>query len=195
MRGSVSDLRTEVAGLGSLSREDLAARWAKSFGSAPPVGVRRDLLERAVAWHLQAGRCGGFSAETRRLLKAAMASAEARAAGRAVDRYGDERIVVADRAATGDEQQGDEADNSGSIPGPLASDAAPASSSKGRQQRQRRTVRPPGARLLREWNGQTHVIDAIKGGYVFEAKVYPSLTAIAGKITGAHWSGPRFFGL
>ncbi|MBL8583942.1 MAG: DUF2924 domain-containing protein, partial [Rhizobiaceae bacterium] len=33
------------------------------------------------------------------------------------------------------------------------------------------------------------------GGYVFEAKVYPSLSAIARLITGAHWSGPRFFGL
>ncbi|TIV42501.1 MAG: DUF2924 domain-containing protein, partial [Mesorhizobium sp.] len=25
--------------------------------------------------------------------------------------------------------------------------------------------------------------------------VYPSLSSIARKITGAHWSGPRFFGL
>ena len=53
----------------------------------------------------------------------------------------------------------------------------------------------PGARLMREWGGRTHVVDVIQGGYVFEAKVYPSLTAIARKITGAHWSGPRFFGL
>ncbi|WP_244484574.1 DUF2924 domain-containing protein [Mesorhizobium sp. Root552] len=49
--------------------------------------------------------------------------------------------------------------------------------------------------MLRDWNGKTHVVDVIEGGYVFEAKVYPSLTAIAGKITGVHWSGPRFFGL
>ena len=53
----------------------------------------------------------------------------------------------------------------------------------------------PGARLMREWGGKTHVVDVIEGGYVFEAKVYPSLSAIAGKITGVHWSGPRFFGL
>lgn len=63
-----------------------------------------------------------------------------------------------------------------------------------RPSRQRRKLQP-GARLLRDWNGKTHVVDVIEGGYVFEAKVYPSLTAIAGKITGAHWSGPRFFGL
>jgi hypothetical protein len=60
--------------------------------------------------------------------------------------------------------------------------------------RQRRQV-GPGTRLIREWNGQTHVVGVIEGGYVFETKVYPSLTAIAGKITGVHWSGPRFFGL
>ncbi len=53
----------------------------------------------------------------------------------------------------------------------------------------------PGARLLRDWNGKTHVVDVIENGFVFQAKVYTSLTAIARQITGAHWSGPRFFGL
>jgi hypothetical protein len=60
--------------------------------------------------------------------------------------------------------------------------------------RQRRSLMP-GDRLLREWNGKTHVVEAIEGGYVFEAKVYSSLTAIARQITGVHWSEPRFFGL
>lgn len=53
----------------------------------------------------------------------------------------------------------------------------------------------PGSRLIRDWNGKSHVIDVIEGGFVFQAKVYKSLTAIAHQITGAHWSGPRFFGL
>lgn len=53
----------------------------------------------------------------------------------------------------------------------------------------------PGTRLIRDWNGKRHVIDVIETGFVFEAKVYSSLTAIARQITGAHWSGPRFFGL
>jgi hypothetical protein len=59
----------------------------------------------------------------------------------------------------------------------------------------RRSQCPPGARLLRDWNGKTHVVDVIEDGFVFQAKVYRSLTAIARQITGAHWSGPRFFGL
>jgi hypothetical protein len=32
-------------------------------------------------------------------------------------------------------------------------------------------------------------------GFEFEGKLYRSLTSIARKITGAGWSGPRFFGL
>jgi len=48
---------------------------------------------------------------------------------------------------------------------------------------------------MREWNGKTYTVEVIDGGYVFEAQLFRSLTAIAKKITGVHWSGPRFFGL
>lgn len=57
------------------------------------------------------------------------------------------------------------------------------------------SVLKPGGRLLREWNGVTHVIDVTKDGFVWKAQTYRSLSAIAHSITGAHWSGPRFFGL
>ncbi len=53
----------------------------------------------------------------------------------------------------------------------------------------------PGGRLLREWNGVTHVIDVTDTGFVWNGAPYRSLTAIARGITGTHWSGPRFFGL
>lgn len=52
----------------------------------------------------------------------------------------------------------------------------------------------PGGRLLREWNGTTHVVDITKDGYIWQGAPYKSLSAIARTITGAHWSGPRFFG-
>lgn len=66
---------------------------------------------------------------------------------------------------------------------------------------QRGRVPPParkpkaGARFLREWNGVTHVVDVTDEGFVWNGHPYRSLTAIARAITGAHWSGPRFFGL
>ena len=51
------------------------------------------------------------------------------------------------------------------------------------------------ARLVREWNGVTHVVDRIGKGFSYRGKTYRSLSAIAKEITGAKWSGPRFFGL
>ncbi|WP_347312054.1 DUF2924 domain-containing protein [Defluviimonas sp. SAOS-178_SWC] len=53
----------------------------------------------------------------------------------------------------------------------------------------------PGGRLMREWNGATHVVDVTEDGYHWNGRRYRSLSAIAREITGAHWSGPRFFGL
>ena len=52
-----------------------------------------------------------------------------------------------------------------------------------------------GARLVREWRGCTHIVTVTEDGFAYAGKNYPSLTKIAKKITGAHWSGPRFFGL
>jgi hypothetical protein len=53
----------------------------------------------------------------------------------------------------------------------------------------------PGARLVREWHGRTHTVTVTDEGFEYAGASYPSLTKIAKKITGAHWSGPRFFGL
>ena len=54
-----------------------------------------------------------------------------------------------------------------------------------------------GARLARTWRGKTYEVIVIDNGkrFQFRDEVYRSLTPIAKKITGAHWSGPRFFGL
>ena len=53
----------------------------------------------------------------------------------------------------------------------------------------------PGGRLIREWNCVTHAVDVIEGGFLWDGHRYSSLSAIARAITGARWSGPRFFGL
>ena len=53
----------------------------------------------------------------------------------------------------------------------------------------------PGARLIREWHGRTHTVIVLDDAFEFEGRSYHSLTQIAREITGAHWSGPRFFGL
>ncbi|HTE86047.1 MAG TPA: DUF2924 domain-containing protein, partial [Dehalococcoidia bacterium] len=52
-----------------------------------------------------------------------------------------------------------------------------------------------GMRLVREWHGRTHTVVVTEDGVEYAGKAYASLTKIAQEITGAHWSGPRFFGL
>jgi len=60
----------------------------------------------------------------------------------------------------------------------------------------RRSVRPTaGTRLMREWNGRTHVVDVLDIGVLYNGQTYKSLSSVARAITGARWSGPRFFGL
>ena len=53
----------------------------------------------------------------------------------------------------------------------------------------------PGTTLVRQWRGHTHTVLVREDGFEYEGQHYRSLTMIAGRITGAHWSGPRFFGL
>ena len=54
----------------------------------------------------------------------------------------------------------------------------------------------PGTTLVREWHGRTHTVLVLAdGGLEHEGRRYASLTRLARSITGAHWSGPRFFGL
>lgn len=180
MRRSTADLDKEVAALGDLSREQLGELWQKAHGHPPPKGIRQELLLRSATWHLQAKRLGGLRPDTRRLLKAAMADAGKKLSmtnstalprGRdvAFENHPIEKLTSASASA---------------------SDAGVEPTSTKMQ----RSV-SPGARLVRDWNGKTHVVDVIEEGFVFQAKVYQSLTAIARQITGAHWSGPRFFGL
>src|ERR1700758_2202826 len=48
---------------------------------------------------------------------------------------------------------------------------------------------------LRQWRGHTHAVLVRDDGFEYEGQPYRSLSVIAKRITGAHWSGPRFFGL
>jgi hypothetical protein len=57
-----------------------------------------------------------------------------------------------------------------------------------------RTLKP-GARLIREWNGSSHIVEVVEDSFLWNGKRYRSLSAIARAITGTRWSGPRFFGL
>jgi Protein of unknown function (DUF2924) len=53
----------------------------------------------------------------------------------------------------------------------------------------------PGTRLVLEWHGVTHTALIHADGIEWRGQRYRSLSVVARKITGARWSGPRFFGL
>ncbi|MFZ2100042.1 MAG: DUF2924 domain-containing protein [Oricola sp.] len=144
----------EIAVLGDLSRHELADRWTTIYRTSPPKGARRVLLERAIAWHLQAGIEGGLRKDVLRRLERVEPSRNAPS------------TVVTENGRGG------------------------ASSSSARQ---RESLRP-GTRLVREWHGRTHIVEVIAAGFVWNGETYGSLSEIARLITGARWSGPRFFG-
>ena len=52
-----------------------------------------------------------------------------------------------------------------------------------------------GAKLVREWQGETITVLVLEDGFEWQGKRWRSLSKIAREITGTRWSGPRFFGL
>jgi len=52
----------------------------------------------------------------------------------------------------------------------------------------------PGTRILREWKGQTHEVLITSSGFEYKGETFRTLSPIAKRITGTHWSGPAFFG-
>ena len=53
----------------------------------------------------------------------------------------------------------------------------------------------PGTVLVRDYQGQRHIVTVAADGFDWQGTTYASLSAIARAITGTAWGGPRFFGL
>ena len=53
----------------------------------------------------------------------------------------------------------------------------------------------PGTKLVREWRQHAHTVSVLEDGFEYQGERYNSLTRIARRITGVHWSGPLFFGI
>lgn len=135
----VSALDQKIGEIAGLARNELVAEWIEVHGHPPPKGIKRGLLERDLAYRLQARASGDLKPATPKAL-----------------------VAIARGKFPGVEQT---------------------------------NKLGPGARLVRDWNGVTHSVDVVASGYIWNGKSYRSLSAIARAITGAQWSGPRFFGL
>src|SRR4029077_12387398 len=62
-----------------------------------------------------------------------------------------------------------------------------------------KTRKPPAmppavSRLVRDWHGRSHTVEVTDRGFLYAGRHYRSLSEVARAITGARWSGPRFFG-
>jgi hypothetical protein len=49
-----------------------------------------------------------------------------------------------------------------------------------------------GTRLVREWKGKVHDVAITADGFEYQGERYKTLSPIACRITGTHWSGPPF---
>lgn len=59
----------------------------------------------------------------------------------------------------------------------------------------RRDALRPGTVLVREWKGKKQHVMVQANGFSWNGQQFDTLSKVANAITGAHWSGPRFFGL
>jgi hypothetical protein len=66
---------------------------------------------------------------------------------------------------------------------------------RGEQDNKKKNIVLPGTRFIREWNDKRYEVVAHEDGFELEGRMFRSLSAVAGEITGTHWNGLKFFGL
>ena len=168
-----SMLSAQLAELPHLPRTQLVELWAKHVGCPPPKSASTPLLLRAVAYAVQEQQLGGLKRQELRLLHKSTQPGEIRANGQ---RAPNSKMRAGHKPSPSN-------DNSGSM---QRGKAAPTAV---------RMALRPGTRLVRGWQGKSHSVDVRADGCAWNGTVYRSLTGVALAITGARWSGNRFFRL
>ena len=159
----------EVAALQRLTLRELRNRFALLFGEARPTGNRGWLVKR-ILWRMQALAEGDLSERARQ-----------RAAELAND--ADLRILAPPTPAKIND------------PPPQAAPPAPECQKSAADPRPSQRLPMAGTVLTRIYKGRRLEVRVLPDGFDFEGAVYPSLSALANAITGAHWNGRLFFGL
>ncbi len=185
-KGRMRSVPLDLAALPGMSIDELRQLWALHMGrSSPPA--QRFMLARELAWRTQAKAHGGIDPGTQRLLARAMRDA--------VRAFAERRGMSSVVGATEDPEEGVDVFQDGSPD--QRSPSQPPSGPKPRRLRGVKTPElPKGTRLVRTWRNRRYEVFAIEDGkFLYGGRVFGSLSTIALEITGAHWSGPRFFGV
>ena len=170
-------LSARLAELPHLPRKQLVELWVKHVGQPPPKAASTALLLRAVAYALQDQQFDGLKRQELRSLHKAAGSGVVRASGQ----KGSNKQQALNVSTSGTPSSG------GLKAGSRDRDKATPSAT--------RIALRPGTRLVREWQGRSHSVDVRADGLRWNGTVYRSLSAVALAITGARWSGNRFFRL
>ena len=160
-----------LAELPHLPPAQLVELWVKHVGRLPPKAASSALLVRAVAYAVQEQQLGGLNRQEIRWLHKAAESRDGRASEQKALNVPTSGKPSSGRFKTGPMEKGNPAPNAARI------------------------ALRPGIRLVREWQGKSHSVDVRADGLSWNGTVYRSLSAVALAITGARWSGNRFFRL
>ena len=172
-------LSSSLAELPHLPRKHLVALWLKQVGRPPPKAASTSFLLRAAAYRVQEQHYGGLKRQDLRLLHKASESYAVKDTSHPHAKDDKASPALVPTAGVG------QAQNKSLHPAPRG---------KLRATAQPVTLRP-GTRLVREWQGKCHSVDVRADGFGWNGQVYRSLSAVAFAITGARWSGNRFFRL
>ena len=161
-------LSERLSAIANMDRLQLLAEWKLMHRKTAPKHLSRRFMERAFMYEAQCSALGGLSKGLQKRLKS-LANGHMCSFSTNCEASVDGNSSSADYAGTISTMR--------SIPA------------------ETRPLPRPGTTLVREWNGRTYQVEATDEGYVMDGKPFRSLSAIALRITGTKWSGPRFFGL
>jgi Protein of unknown function (DUF2924) len=164
-------LSVRVEQLSKISREQLTELWIKHYRKPIPKAISTTLLLRAIAYAIQEQTLGGINKKEQRLLERLSCNR-----GR-IPATSNPNLDMYDDGT------------------PVMANSNPSFGDNLRPISKTRALPRAGTRIVRNWQGVSYTVDIVENGFKWNDKVYGSLTKIAFAITGAHWSGPRFFRL
>ena len=157
----------ELAKMMRMSTSQLRCRYAEIFGETVRTGNKCWLIKR-IAWRLQALEEGDLSERARRRAAELANDADLRLSSPRTRKSPPTQPTPNDRAVAA------------SVLAPAPQDAR---------------LPPPGSLLTRRYKGQTHEAKIVEHGFEYQGHVFPTLSALAKKITGTHCNGFWFFRL